>query len=123
MTIVTKIYLVDDDLIFLQIAKRILKSIFPEADVVALTNAHEGLKYLENDEPSLLFLDINMPVMDGWEFLSELAAKRSETSFPIIITSSSIDPDDRKKAQDHPFVNGFIEKPLTEEKILPFLYQ
>jgi len=52
-----------------------------------------------------------------------LAAKRSETSFPIIITSSSIDPDDRKKAQDHPFVNGFIEKPLTEEKILPFLYQ
>jgi len=118
MTEIKKIFLVDDDSIFLSIAKMVLKNIFKDAEIVTLTNGLEGLKHLEAGEPNLLFLDINMPVMNGWEFLNELLKKKQTFPFSIIITSSSIDPKDRQMAQNHPLVNGYIEKPITREKVI-----
>ena len=110
--------MVDDDRIFLSLAQLVIKSVFDDVDIVTSKNGLEGLMNLEKEPPNILFLDINMPVMDGWEFLSALKEKGDEILFPIFITSSSVDPEDREKAERHPLVKGFIEKPITKEKIL-----
>lgn len=118
MNNIERILIVDDDKIFLSLAQLVLRSIFSKADIITSKNGVEGLESLENRHPNLLFLDINMPVMNGWEFLSALKERGGEQSFQIIITSSSVDPEDREKAERHPLVNGFIEKPITKEKIM-----
>lgn len=115
---IDRIFVVDDDRIFLSLAQLVLKSIFDNVDIVTSKNGLEGLMNLEKQSPNLLFLDINMPVMDGWEFLSVLKEKGGDMPFEIFITSSSVDPEDREKAENHPLVKGFIEKPITKEKIL-----
>jgi CheY-like chemotaxis protein len=118
MNKIDRIFLVDDDKIFLSLAKLILNGVFPKVDIVTSKNGLEGLKNLEEKLPNLIFLDINMPVMDGWEFLSELGKRHDDLPFQIIITSSSVDPEDRQKAELHPLVKGFLEKPITKEKIM-----
>jgi CheY-like chemotaxis protein len=65
----------------------------------------------------LILVDINMPVMNGWDFLKEYAQVESSREDTIIMLSSSIDFQDRQKSKDFPYVDGFIEKPLTFEKL------
>ena len=55
--------------------------------------------------------------MDGWELLDHLTKNQQKIRYPIIIVTSSIDPDDRDKAKSHVLEPMFLEKPLTEEKI------
>jgi len=72
---------------------------------------------LKADEKILLFLDINMPVMNGWDFLKNYLEIFNERNDKIVILSSSIDFQDKEKAKLFSCVQGFIEKPLTPEKI------
>ena len=82
-----------------------------------------GLEYLhtclsENkDLPSLILLDINMPIMTGWQFLEELEGNANALldKTKIYMLSSSQNPEDFVRADIHPFVTGFIRKPLEFE--------
>lgn len=67
--------------------------------------------------PELIFLDINMPVWDGWDFLDEFLKLPESEKVSIIIMTSSVDPIDRKKASSYKQVSHFIVKPLTLEKL------
>jgi CheY-like chemotaxis protein len=88
----------------------------------------EALEYLARSQqsagnaaphPDLIFLDINMPAMDGWEFLDKFKAlKNKSDKIIIIMLTTSLNPDDVIRAYKIPEVSGFENKPLTTEKIV-----
>jgi len=114
-----RVYLVDDDSIFAVITEVTLKKLYSNVELKHFTDARVALDAILNDvlkPPSILFLDINMPLFDGWEFLAELE-DRSATAFPICMVSSSIDPQDKKRAAEHPMVIDFVEKPFEKDRL------
>lgn len=115
------IFLVDDDPINNLINKRLLGKIGISNKIVEFLEGEEALLQLHDIDPGqslLIFLDINMPVLNGWEFLNKYLELHKHRSDKIVILSSSIDYQDKFKAREYKIVAGFIEKPLTLEKII-----
>ena len=79
--------------------------------------ALSALSKLPENQSVVIFLDLNMPVLNGWEFLDKYVELFHERNDKIIILSSSIDFLDRQKAKLYELVSGFLEKPLTMDKI------
>lgn len=113
--------IIDDDPIFIYGTKRIMKEIDFCEEVIVYNNgqeALEGLSQISNlgqKVPEVIFLDLNMPVMNGWEFLDEitkLPSNNLEKTF-IYIISSSVDPRDLEKVKNYKSVNNYILKPIT----------
>ncbi len=115
------VWLIDDDHVTNMLNQFFLEEHFPETQISAFTDAEKALEELCNQSkmPDCIFLDINMPVMDGWEFVDELTIKAPGLSnIPdIYILSSSVDPADLEKASACGLVKGFISKPLEPEKV------
>ncbi|EAZ79898.1 response regulator [Algoriphagus machipongonensis] len=114
------IFLVDDDPINNLINKRLLSKVEITERIQEFLEGQFAIERL-NEEPLdktlLIFLDINMPVMNGWEFLEAYMEQHPNRKDKIVILSSSIDFQDRQKAKGYPVVSGFLEKPLTLDKI------
>jgi two-component system chemotaxis response regulator CheY len=89
-------------------------ALFTEPEV-ALQNIKLDYDIPEISKPTVLFLDINMPSMTGWEFLEEFRSFGEEVQrqFAIYILTSSVDERDKEKAEADPLVVGFFSKPLT----------
>ena len=91
-------------------------------------NGIDALNYLKNENniiPDLIFLDINMPKMNGWEFLEEYKKldKNTKSKIVIVILSTSINPDDIKKSEGIEEVSDFEVKPLDKDAIENILYK
>jgi len=73
--------------------------------------------------PDYIFLDINMPLVDGWMFLEDYASLKSKLSKTILIymISSSIDPRDMTRAKQNPEIKQYVIKPVTREKFIELL--
>tara|TARA_R110002051_G_scaffold65839_1_gene119479 strand:- start:23743 stop:24153 length:411 start_codon:yes stop_codon:yes gene_type:complete len=114
---ILEILLVDDDPVVQYLHKTLLSKFnFPEQKF--FSNGEFALDYiLENNNQNLLFLillDINMPVMNGWEFLEELKKHSIKSLVKVVILTSSIDNSDKDKAKSYHQVFEFMEKPLHE---------
>ena len=118
------IALVDDDKIFQLTSSRMIQSLDLSHDILQFENGEEALQFLRENAahpenlPDYIFLDINMPYVDGWMFLSDYATLKFEIKkkISIFMISSSIDPRDIIRAQKNADVRDYILKPVTPEK-------
>jgi CheY-like chemotaxis protein len=119
----SKLILIDDDVIYHKVAQFMIKGYGPENEVVSSMDGKATLEYLKknrlNDEnlPDYILVDLNMPGYNGWDFLN--GYKKIYSSFHkiirVFIVSSSINPVDVKRSKDYSFVSSFIMKPLNKE--------
>jgi CheY-like chemotaxis protein len=124
---VETILLIDDDEINNYLNTVVIQDIDLAKEIIAFTKATDGLQFLKNTSfpsgnkklPSLILLDVNMPEMDGWDFLSEYAKLPDEVKKQIVLVmlSSSSHKDDIEKAKKIREVSDYISKPLTEETL------
>ena len=118
------IALVDDDKIFQLTSAKIIRSLDLTHDILQFGNGEEALQYLRDNAdvsdnlPDYIFLDINMPYVDGWMFLADYATLKTKLnkSISIFMISSSIDPRDIIRAQNNLDVREYIIKPVSPEK-------
>ncbi|RTY68201.1 response regulator [Flavobacterium sp. GSP27] len=115
---------VDDDPITLMLCKKVINKSSFSNEIITSQNGEEALKYFNtirqnNDDkhhhPQLIFLDLNMPVMGGWEFLDYFNSPEFSdfSAIKVIVLSSTIDPEDLEKAKKYPMVIDFLSKPIT----------
>ena len=115
-----RILLIDDDAGNNTVSRIFLKRVVLETEIVAFTDPVKGLDYISTEYTAkpvntILLLDINMPVLSGWDVLDKFSDMLNDIKkyFTIFILTSSINIDDKQKAAAHPLVNSYIEKPMT----------
>ncbi len=115
--------IIDDDTIYTKLLIKLLRLKKLCTNILVFKNGKEAIEYFQNlsptekrkNIPELIFLDINMPIMNGWEFLNEFKDIREdiENKLSLYVVSSSIDPMDFKKANDIELVDGYLSKPVS----------
>lgn len=113
---------IDDDQIYQLIIRKAVERAGVYDSICFYNDGSEAFEDLLNSKkvlPELILLDINMPQMDGWQFLDGLIKHRPDfdRETTIYIVSSSIAFSDRTKAESYKQVSGFLSKPLSVEKL------
>ncbi|NAS12577.1 response regulator [Poritiphilus flavus] len=125
MNTIETVCIIDDDPIFVYGAKRMIKEAGFCEEISVYENGSDallGLKALDKNGqalPSVIFLDLNMPIMNGWDFLADfitLPAFDPEKTL-IYVISSSVDPRDLIRIKDTKVISNYILKPLTAEDL------
>ena len=116
---ISRILLIDDDYATNEYHKIIINSTNICEDLFVYQYADEALDWLKSidrkDFPQLIFLDINMPRMNGFEFLDEYEKAFADSSSSIIVMlTTSINPNDKEKSKNYK-IESFVNKPLTVE--------
>ena len=124
------ILLIDDDEPTNFLNRMVIEEVDCASRVEVMQSARDALKYLTNTtpegdypRPDLVFLDINMPAMDGWEFIEKYNQLPEEQKAKIIVVmlTTSFNPEDELKARKISGVSGFRNKPLTHEILMQIL--
>jgi two-component SAPR family response regulator len=116
---INKLIFVDDDKIQHMINRKNILRIKPEIDLLFFENPFEALGWLKDNDTDLLILDVNMPEMQGWDFLEEL--NKMNKNIKVKMLTSSMDPMDVEKSLGYPQVSGFLIKPLSNEVLTEIL--
>lgn len=118
-----KTYIIDDDKISVKLMSLLIsKNEFSE-EINAFFNAQSALDELKKNcsnienLPDAILLDLNMPIMDGWQFLDEFIHLPMVKDISVFIVTSSIDPVDIEMSKKYNMLKGYIMKPITAEKL------
>ncbi|NVK28484.1 MAG: response regulator [Flavobacteriia bacterium] len=122
---VKSIYIIDDDDIYVYGMRRIIKGLNPELNVEAFGNGQDALdqilRVLEGDGslPEVILLDINMPILDGWQFLEEYLQIQDHRlkEIRIYMVSSSVDSSELSRAEGIPEIVEYVIKPMKKPKL------
>lgn len=127
MSMLSMILLIDDDFTTNYLHKKIISKSEIDLPIEVANNGKEGIDKLlalnktinDKDTLVLIFLDINMPIMDGWGFLEIFNEIKPTLNFStnLFIVSSSINPDDEDRAKSNPEVIDYLPKPLTVDRL------
>lgn len=114
-----KVYVIDDDPILQRIMSKMLGNFDSDVQVEMFLHGEEAINRLKEDEklPDLIFLDINMPIMDAWDFIENYQKLNIEV-VPIYILSSSIDYRDISKAENIDLIKDYLVKPLKKDRLI-----
>lgn len=117
------ILLIDDDESTNFLHKVVLEEANIAEKIIFALNGEEALEIIRENsrynslQPDIIFLDINMPIMNGWEFIEEYQKIENTQNIKllIIMLTVSLNPDDKEKAEKLQAISGFLNKPLTVE--------
>jgi CheY-like chemotaxis protein len=117
--------LIDDDAIFNFVHAKVIKQVDEQAEIVDFTNSLEALNYIKQHfcsdavSKTIVFLDINMPEMNGFEFLDAVLELPAECTakMSIYIITSSLNEKDVQKAKEYQLLKGYIGKPLSFDRL------
>lgn len=117
--------IIDDDHIFIYGIKRLMIETNFCEEILVYYNGEDAIKEFKVHEeagkhlPAIIFLDLNMPIMNGWDFLDAFCkTSASEKNNTVVyIISSSVDPRDLVRIKDYPIVKNYILKPVTAKDL------
>ncbi|WP_044204303.1 response regulator [Flammeovirga sp. OC4] len=113
---------IDDDQLVIDISKIIIESL-PETANIDKFYFKSGDAFLQSidtidlSKENVMFLDLNMPGLDGWQVVDEMSERKLLDYFEIYVLSSSLHPKDKERAEKHPYIQKYIEKPLSKSKV------
>ena len=121
--------LVDDDKIFRLTASKTITTSLLTDKILQFENGEDALTFLKENAssagelPDYIFLDINMPYVDGWMFLEDYHNLKSDLkkTITIYMISSSIDPRDMSRAKENADIRDYVIKPVSKEKFIELL--
>jgi len=125
MDLKSRVFIIDDDPIHQRIAQIMISKHNLFDEYFSYTEAQKALDFLQENKkngetlPDVILLDLNMPVIDGWDFLEtfETLVKEFEKNIRVFIVSSSVDEKDVLRSKSYVAVKGFISKPLSPDII------
>jgi two-component system, chemotaxis family, chemotaxis protein CheY len=112
------IFLVDDDHIYQFTAKKTLESMGLSQQVSIFPDGEKAIGFIKghlsdpDTLPDIIFLDINMPIMDGWQFVSEFQQLDFPKKIALYMVSSSVDDNDMRRSKEYNVINDYIIKPV-----------
>ena len=119
---------VDDDTMTAFINKRILKIIGYSGETKVFHDGQEALHYMQNaftnekDLPDLILVDINMPKMNGWEFLDEFSKMNGiNKEISVVMLTNSVNEEDTIRSSQYVVVDHMLNKPLSEHEFKKLL--
>jgi CheY-like chemotaxis protein len=124
------IWVIDDDAIYQIIISKIIERSKMFSSITSFKNGKEALDTLHNAVnntqeniqilPDIILLDINMPVMDGWEFMEKMSLIKSKfkKGITVYIVSSSIAVEDKNKSKTYIDILGYLSKPITVNDLI-----
>lgn len=113
-------FIIDDDNIFVFVLKKLLEKNEKFVQFRDFKNGEDVIEILEKDSaefPDIILLDINMPVVDGWQFLEKLEELPNKEKVNVFVMSSSIDVADVEKAKQFTTVKNYVSKPINQDKL------
>lgn len=121
--------IVDDDPLHLYITKKYIELSNIVENVLVFKNgkeAYDSLKQMlskSENLPEIIFLDLNMPVWDGWQFVDEFTKLTLEQKVSICILSSSNSEEDMERAKHYSIISKYLVKPTTESRMKEILVE
>lgn len=123
MTNPIKAFVVDDDDIYQYLAKKELEKVDAQILVHGYSDGRKALDEIEANQsntdqlPDVIFLDLNMPILNGWSFVESLQNLNIEKRILIYVISSSFDRRDIEKSREYPMIKDYLVKPFKRTQI------
>jgi CheY-like chemotaxis protein len=118
-----KIYLIDDNRDDNLYHRLVLEEILPDSAVLAFDNGADALAFFtdpantDSSDAAVAFVDLNMPAMNGWEFIDAFEATPASGHTSVTVLSTTENPSEMRRAREHPLVDSFLAKPLSDQKL------